>query len=229
MIKLKKWGDVRVAFSDLSNFLIKNTKTIMEYSENHFTLVLLAVGISLAVWVPVGLLLTKSDKWAARVLGLANTIFCIPSLSMFAILVTIPVFGLGRKSALFALVLYAMMPLIRSVYDGVKNVDRNVIEAAKGMGMSTKRILIEILVPLGMPIIFAGFRVTVVMTTGIAAIATYIGERNLGRFIQEGLVRSNTPMMVTGALIISVIAIGLDTTLGLIEKRIVPKGLRISR
>jgi len=215
-----------VTLQDFLNFLMKNTETIIEYTGNHFTLVLSAVMISLVIWVPIGLLLTKSDKWAARVLGLANTIFCIPSLSMFAILVAIPFFGLGRKSALLALVLYAMMPLIRSVYDGVKNVDRSVIEAARGMGMSTGRILREILVPLGMPIIFAGFRITVVMTTGIAAIATYIGERNLGRFISEGLVRSNTPMMVTGALIISVIAIGLDTILGVIEKWIVPKGLR---
>jgi len=204
--------------------MTKNTGTILEYTQNHFTLVLLAVTISLVIWVPVGLLLTKSEKWAARVLTLANTIFCIPSLSMFAILVAIPFFGLGRKSALFALVLYAMMPLIRNVYYGVKSVDHNVIEAAKGMGMSSGRIMREILVPLAMPIIFTGFRITVVMTTGIAAIATYIGERNLGRFISEGLVRSNTPMMVTGALIISVIAVGLDTILGAIEKRIVPKG-----
>ena len=218
-----------MTLTDFLNFLTKNKETIVEYTGNHFTLVLSAVLISLVIWVPVGLLLTKNDKWAARVLGLANTIFCIPSLSMFAILVAIPFFGLGRKSALFALVLYAMMPLIRSVYDGVKNVDRSVIEAARGMGMSTGRILREILVPLGMPIIFAGFRITVVMTTGIAAIATYIGERNLGRFISEGLVRSNTPMMVTGALIISVIAIGLDTILGTIEKWIVPKGLRLNR
>ncbi len=217
-----------MTFKDLLNFLMQNKEKIIEYTGNHFTLVLSAVMISLVIWVPIGLLLTKSDKWAARVLGLANTIFCIPSLSMFAILVAIPSFGLGRKSALFALVLYAMMPLIRSVYDGVKNVDRNVIEAARGMGMSNGRILREILVPLGMPIIFAGFRITVVMTTGIAAIATYIGERNLGRFISEGLVRSNTPMMVTGALIISVIAIGLDTILGIIEKRIIPKGLRLN-
>jgi len=214
-----------VTLTDFLNFLMKNTATIIEYTGNHFTLVLSAVMISLVIWVPIGLLLTKSDKWAARVLGLANTIFCIPSLSMFAILVVIPFFGLGRKSALLALVLYAMMPLIRSVYDGVKNVDRNVIEAARGMGMSNGRILREILVPLGMPIIFAGFRITVVMTTGIAAIATYIGERNLGRFISEGLVRSNTPMMVTGALLISVIAIGLDTILGVLERWIVPKGI----
>ena len=217
-----------MTFKDLLNFLMQNKEKIIEYTGNHFTLVLSAVMIFLVIWVPVGLLLTKSDKWAARVLVMANTIFCIPSLSMFAILVAIPYFGLGRKSALFALVLYAMMPLLRSVYDGVKNVDRNVIEAARGMGMSNGRILREILVPLGMPIIFAGFRITVVMTTGIAAIATYIGERNLGRFISEGLVRSNTPMMVTGALIISVIAIGLDTILGIIEKRIIPKGLRLN-
>ncbi|WP_407306967.1 ABC transporter permease [Desulfosporosinus sp. SB140] len=218
-----------MTLEDFINFITRNTGTIIEYSSNHFTLVLTAVLISLVIWIPVGLLLTKSDKWAARVLALANTIFCIPSLSMFAILVAIPFFGLGRKSALFALVLYAMMPLIRSVYDGVKNVDRNVIEAAKGMGMSSGRIMREILLPLGIPIIFAGFRITVVMTTGIAAIATYIGERNLGRFISEGLVRSNTPMMVTGALIISVIAVGLDTILGGIEKLIVPRGLRLNR
>jgi len=211
------------------DFIMKNKDTILEYTGNHFTLVLSAVLISLVIWVPVGLLLTKSDRCAARILGLANTIFCIPSLSMFAILVSIPFFGLGRKSALLALVLYAMMPLIRSVYDGVKSVDRNVIEAARGMGMSQRRIMWEILVPLGWPIIFAGFRITVVMTTGIAAIATYIGERNLGRFISEGLVRSNTPMMVTGAIIISGIAIALDTILGGLEQWTVPKGLRHSR
>lgn len=201
----------------------------MEYTENHFTLVLSAVVISLLIWVPIGLLLTKNDKWAARVMALANTIFCIPSLSLFAIMVTIPALGLGRKSALLALVLYAMMPLIRNVYDGVKNVDRNVIEAAKGMGMSSGRIMREIQLPLGLPVIFAGFRITVVMTTGIAAIATYIGERNLGRFIQEGLVRSNTSMIIMGALIISVIAIALDTILGAVEKLVIPKGLRIRR
>ncbi|GAB6171278.1 ABC transporter permease [Paradesulfitobacterium aromaticivorans] len=214
---------------NLVDFFQRNTKTIMEYTENHFTLVLSAVVISLLIWVPVGLLLTKNDKWAARVMALANTIFCIPSLSLFAIMVTIPALGLGRKSALLALVLYAMMPLIRNVYDGVKNVDRDVIEAAQGMGMSSGRIMREIQLPLGMPVIFAGFRITVVMTTGIAAIATYIGERNLGRFIQEGLVRSNTSMIIMGALIISIIAIALDTILGAVEKMVIPKGMKVRR
>lgn len=214
---------------NLMEFYSRNTHTIWEYTENHFEVVLIAVAISLVIWVPLGILLSKSDKWAKRVIGLANIIFCIPSLSLFAIFVMIPFLGLGRQSAVLALVLYAMMPLIRNVYDGVKNVDKNVLEAAKGMGMSSGKVMREIQLPLGMPVIMAGFRITVVMTTGIAAIATYIGERNLGRFIAEGLVRSNTEMILTGAILISVIAIGLDTILGFLEKKVVPRGLRVRR
>lgn len=195
-------------------FIQDNIPLILEYTEAHFSLVLWAVLISLVLWVPVGVLITRSEKWANRVLGIANTIFCIPSLSLFAVMVTIPFLGLGRRSALVALVLYAMMPLVRNVYQGIKVVDKSIIEAARGMGMNSWRILWEIQLPLAMPVIFAGFRITVVMTTGIAAIATYIGERNLGRLISEGLTRFNVEMIVDGALLISLIAIVLDTVLG---------------
>ncbi len=210
-------------------FIQDNIPLILEYTKAHFSLVLWAVLISLVLWVPVGVLITRSEKWANRVLGIANTIFCIPSLSLFAVMVTIPFLGLGRRSALVALVLYAMMPLVRNVYQGVKVVDKSVIEAARGMGMNYWRILWEIQLPLATPVIFAGFRITVVMTTGIAAIATYIGERNLGRLISEGLTRFNIEMIVDGALLIAFIAIALDTMLGALEKKIVPRGLRVHR
>ncbi|MCG8403454.1 MAG: ABC transporter permease [Firmicutes bacterium] len=211
------------------DYIQRNSGLMMEYAQNHFALVLAAVVISLLLWVPVGVLITKSEKWATRVLGIANTIFCIPSLSLFAVMVTIPFLGLGTRSALVALVLYAMMPLVRNVYQGVKVVDKNVIEAARGMGMSNWRILWEIQLPLATPVIFAGLRITVVMTTGIAAISTYIGERNLGRLISDGLTRYNVEMIVVGALFIAVIAIALDAVMGALEKRLVPKGLRIGR
>jgi osmoprotectant transport system permease protein len=214
---------------DYIHYLQRNASLMLEYTGNHFSLVLTAVAISLLLWVPAGVLITKNEKWANRVLSIANTIFCIPSLSLFAVMVTIPFLGLGRLSALIALVLYAMMPLVRNVYQGIKVVDKNIIEAARGMGMSSWRILMEIQLPLATPVIFAGFRITVVMTTGIAAIATYIGERNLGRLIAEGLTRYNVEMIIDGALLIAVIAIGLDTLLGLVEKRLVPKGLRVHR
>ncbi|WP_027366115.1 ABC transporter permease [Desulfotruncus alcoholivorax] len=210
-------------------YMIRNFSMIMEYTENHFSLVLAAVIISLLLWVPVGVLITRNEKLASMVLNIANTIFCIPSLSLFAVMVTIPALGLGRRSALVALVLYSMMPLGRNVYQGVKVVDKSVIEAARGMGMNSWRILWEIQLPLATPVIFAGFRIAVVMTTGIAAIATYIGERNLGRLIAEGLTRFNIEMIVSGALLIALIAIALDTVLGIIEKQIVPKGLKVRR
>ncbi len=214
---------------DYIDYMMRNSGLLTEYARNHFSLVLSAVLISLLLWVPVGVVITRNEKWAGRVLGIANTIFCIPSLSLFAVMVAIPFLGLGRRSALIALVLYAMMPLVRNVYQGVKVVDKSVIEAARGMGMNSWRILWEIQLPLATPVIFAGFRITVVMTTGIAAIATYIGERNLGRLIAEGLTRYNVEMIVVGALLIAFIAIVLDSVLGAIEKRMVPRGLRVRR
>lgn len=209
------------------NFLQSNWPTILAYARTHFSLVLETAVISLLLWLPVGILITRNDKVAAQVLNLANTIFCIPSLAMFSIFVTIPGMGLGRTSSLTALVLYAMMPMVRNVYQGIKMVDKSVIEAAKGMGMNYWRILWEIQLPLAIPVIFAGFRITVVISTGIAAIAAYIGERNLGRLITIGLGDFNIEMIVVGALMISLIAILLDTGLGAVEKQLVPRGLRI--
>lgn len=211
------------------SFFIDNISFISKYAATHFSLIFCAVIISLLLWLPVGVLISRNEKLANTVLGIANTLYCIPSLALFSFLVTIPAFGLGRKSALLALVLYAMMPLVRNVYQGIKIVDKSVIEAARGMGMNSWRILREIQLPLAAPVIFAGFRITVVMTTGVAAIAAYIGEKNLGRLITVGLNGYNVEMIVTGALLIALIAIVLDTVLGFFERMMIPRGLRIRR
>lgn len=210
-------------------YLQKNTDVIIQYTQTHFILVFWAVFISLILWLPLGIFMSTNEKMAAKISTIANTIFCIPSLSLFALFVVIPFLGIGRRSALLALVLYAMMPLIGNVYRGMKLVDKTVLEAAKGMGMSAKRVLFEIQLPLAAPVIFAGFRTTVVMTTGIAAVATYIGEKNLGRIIMLGLAKPSLEMIVDGAVLISLVAILLDTLLGMVEKKMVPKGIRISQ
>jgi len=213
----------------LVKFIDENLPMILEYLNNTFVLVLWATLLSLLIWIPVGIIISKNQKWAAAVMGTANVIFCIPSLALFTILITVPALGISRKSALTALVLYSMMPLVRSVYQGIKGVNQAVIEAAKGMGMSSRRILFEIELPLASPVIFSGFRVTVVMITGISTIATYIGERNLGRLISHGLQRQNMEMIVLGALLISIIAVILDSLLELAGAKVVPKGLRLER
>ncbi len=215
--------------SDLLKYMVENASIILNYTETHFSLIFSAVIISLLLWIPVGILISRNEKLAGIVLGIANTIFCIPSLALFAVFVTVPFLGLGRSSALLALVLYAMMPMVINVYQGIKIVDKNVIEAAKGMGMNSGQILKEIQFPLAVPVMFAGVRITVVMSTGIAAIAAYIGERNLGRLITEGLTRNNIEMILTGAILVALIAIFFDTVLGAFEKMLVPKGLKIRR
>lgn len=211
---------------DLIEYINKNSPVIIEYFKNHFTLVLSAIILSMLIWVPVGIFISKNKKLAKLTMEIANSIFCIPSLALFAVIITIPFLGLGRKSALTALILYSMMPMVRSVYHGIIGVDETIIEAARGMGMNSRQILFEIKLPLAVPVIFSGFRVTVVMTTGIAAIATYIGERNLGRLISHGLARSNIQMVIVGAGIISIIAVILDSLLGIAEKKLLHKGLR---
>ena len=201
-------------------FVNKNSDMIKEYMINHFSLSILALIISLVVWIPVGIYITKNEKIASRIMEISNICYCIPSLALFSVLITVPFLGLGRKSALFALVIYSMMPLVRSVYSGIKNVDKSVIEAARGMGMSNKHIFYEVQLPLAAPAVFGGFRTITVMIVSTASLATYIGEKNLGRLISQGLSRGNIEMVVVGAIMISLIAIILDNILALIERKI---------
>ncbi len=204
--------------------MLNNSHRIVEYSLNHLTLVLTVTGIALALWIPTGLLISRYERFSGLTMALGNLLFCIPSLSLFGIFMTVPHLGLGRRSAVLALVLYAMMPLVRNVYRGIKSVDRHVVEAGRGMGMSNLEILWQIQLPLAWPIIFAGIRVTVVLVTGIATIATYIGERNLGRLIQHGITRSNAEMIIAGAILVSILALLLDYLLGRVERRLISPG-----
>jgi osmoprotectant transport system permease protein len=199
----------------------------MEYTRNQFELILIVMAISLLIWAPVGILISQKRSLAPKVISLANVLYCIPSLSLFVVFVSIPGLGIGRKSAVLALVLYAMMPLVRNVYQGLVGVDKNIIEEAQGMGMNRRQIIGEILIPLAMPVMFAGFRVTMVMTASIATIAVYTGEKNLGRFIINGLSRANVEMIVVGGLTVCIITVLLDAVLAQLEKIVIPRGLRV--
>ncbi len=119
--------------SNVFYFIVNNNSRIMEYAGNHLSLVLIVLAFSLVLWISVGLIISKYDRYANSVIGLANILFVIPSISLFGLFVTIPQLGLGRKSAALALILYAMMPLVRNVYRGVKSVDRWVIDAGRGI------------------------------------------------------------------------------------------------
>lgn len=205
---------------NLISYFQREQTFIIDCIINSVELISWALVISLLVWFPIGVLIFYNKTAAKIVLGVANLIFCIPSLAMFSIMVTIPFLGIGRTSALLALVLYAMMPLLKSIYAGLSSVDESIIEAAKGMGMDKLTILREVRLPLATRSIFSGFRVSTIMIIGLSTIATYIGERNIGRIISTGLAREDMDMILSGTLLISVIAIVIDLILEFIESKI---------
>ncbi|EFI35377.1 binding-protein-dependent transport systems inner membrane component [Desulfonatronospira thiodismutans ASO3-1] len=211
---------------DIINFTLNNAGLVLEYTFNHLSLVLIVLLISLALWISTGLIISWHDRLAGTVISLSNILFCIPSISLFGLFMTMPGFGLGRNTAVVVLVIYAMMPLVRSVYLGVKSVDASVVDAGKGMGMTPLQILLQIRIPMAWPMIFAGMRVSIVIVTGIATMATFIGEKNLGRLIHQGITRGDSDMIITGAIIVACMALLLDFIMARIQRRVISPGLR---
>ncbi len=207
-------------------FILDNTALVFEYTINHISLVVTVLLFSLALWITAGLLVSCYDRLSGAVIGLGSIVFCIPSISLFGFFMTVPGLGLGRRTAVLVLVIYAMMPLVRSVVMGIRSVDKAVVDAGRGMGMKPLQILFKIQVPMAWPAVFAGIRVTVVLITGIATMATFIGERNLGRLIHQGITRGDADMIIAGAVVVSLIALLLDYIMGRIEKKITSPGLR---
>lgn len=211
---------------NFTGFIRDNSGLVLAYTANHISLVIGVLLLSLALWITTGLLISRHARLAGAVIGLGNVVFCIPSISLFGLFMSVPGLGLGRRTATVVLVLYAMMPLIRSVHTGIRSVDAAVVDAGKGMGMTSLQLLLKIQLPMAWPAVFAGIRVTLVLITGIATMATFIGERNLGRLIHQGITRGDADMIVAGALIVSLIALLLDYLMGRIERIIISPGLR---
>lgn len=216
-------------FTIYALFFERYGSKLIEYTINQFELIGIVMILSLLLWVPFGIFLTRHRKYAQKVFTVANFIYCIPSLALFSIFVAIPMLGLGRTTAVVAMVLYTMMPMMRNIYVGILGVDKAVIEAAMGIGMNRNQILTQVQLPLAMPVMFAGFRVTMIMTTGMSTIAVFIGENNLGRFIFTGLQRSYTEMLIVGSVALCVISLVMDYALAYLEKKMVPKGMRVKR
>ena len=188
----------------------------------HLWLVGLAILIATAVAMPAGILLTRKPGLRRWVLGFANMVQTIPSLALFGFLIPLPfIGGIGPRSAIVALVLYALLPMIRNTYAGITAVDRAVREAAMAMGMTDGQILRLVELPLAARTIMAGLRVATVTGIGVATVATLIGAGGLGDFIYRGLQTVNVGLILLGAVPAALMALAADFGLGLIEKRLV--------
>jgi osmoprotectant transport system permease protein len=193
---------------------------ILNLTSEHLVLVLTAMSLAVAIGIPLGILLTRRVAWRGPVLGIANILQTIPSLALFGFLIPIPLIGgIGPRTAIVALVVYALLPILRNTLAGILGVDAAVRESAVAMGMTDAQILRQVELPLAARTILAGIRVATVTTVGTATIAAAIGGGGLGVFIFRGVASVDTVQILAGAVPAALIALASDGGLGWIERR----------
>jgi osmoprotectant transport system permease protein len=202
-------------------FFISHQKEIWVATREHLTLVFIAMLIAIAVALPVGMFIVGRPRLQSVALGLANIFQTIPSLALFGFLIPIPFLGgIGTRTAVVALVLYALLPILRNTCVGLSGVDPVVLEAAQAMGMTERQILFRVRVPLARSILIAGIRTSTVITIGVATIAAAIGAGGLGVFIFRGVAMVSNAVILAGAVPAALLALSADYLLGWLERRL---------
>lgn len=202
-------------------FLLQNRGEVLVLTLEHIVLVAVAMLIAVVLGVPLGIAITRRGRLRRWVLGAANVFQTVPSLALFGFLIPVPLLGgIGSRTAVVALVLYALLPVIRNTYAGIAGVDPAVIEAARGMGMTDRQLLRYVELPLALGVIMAGIRVATVISVGIATIAAAIGAGGLGTYIFRGLAMVNNQVILAGAVPAALLALVADFSLGWVEHRL---------
>jgi len=194
---------------------------LLQLTGEHLVLVLSAMAVAMLIGVPLGILLTRRPVLRQWLLGLASVMQTIPSLALFGFLIPIPfIGGIGKRTVIIALVLYALLPILRNTFVGIMSVDAAVCESAIAMGMTGGQMLRQVQLPLAAPTILAGIRVATVTTIGTATIAAAIGGGGLGVFIFRGVASVDTAQILAGAVPAALIALAADGGLGWVERKL---------
>lgn len=213
-----------VTFTTLKDFLFNRHEEILKLLMEHIQLTTIAVLIAILIGIPLGVLIAHYKKAATPVLGFANVVQAIPSLALLGFL--IPILGIAEKPAIVMVVLYSLLPIIKNTYTALVNIDLDLLEAAKGMGMTKRQILFKVQIPLATPVIMTGIRISAVLAVGLMTIAAFIGAGGLGDLVFRGLQSVNNNMIIWGALPACFLALAMDLMIGALEKLTIPKGIK---
>ncbi len=211
---------------DLLSFFWGHRAQIGGFLLEHVLLTAIAVALAVFFAVPLGIFLTRRETFAGPILGATGILQTIPSLALLAFMIPIPGLGLGARSAIAALFLYALLPIVRNTYTGIREVDSDLTEAAVAMGLTSWQVLVRIELPLATRTIMAGVRTATVISIGVATLAAFVGAGGLGDPIVTGLQLDNIHMILSGAIPAALLAIAVDFGLGRLETLLVPRGLR---
>lgn len=204
-------------FHQVIDIYIQRRDWFLELILQHIGLALISILLAGSIGLLLGLWIAEHDRFSPAVLTMANVFYTIPSISLLGML--IPFIGIGNKTAVVALTIYGIMPMVRNTYAGIRGVSEEVITAARGMGSTDTQIMMKIKLPLALGVIIAGVRNMVVMTISSAAIASFIGAGGLGVAIYRGITLYNTALTFGGSLLIALLALISDLLLGRLEKR----------
>ena len=206
--------------SELLHFFWARRGEIAALTGQHVVIVAAAAAIAVAIGVPLGVLLTRRPRLARPVLAVSNVVQTIPSLALFGFLIPIPLLGgIGARTAIVALVVYSLLPILRNTHAGIRSVDPAVVEAATGLGMTDRQRLVSVELPLALPVVLAGIRIAVVVGIGLATIAAAIGAGGLGVLIYRGVATVDHRLILAGAIPAALLALAADFLLGRVEKR----------
>ncbi len=206
------------------NFLTQNRYEVATLTLEHLWIVGVSTVLAVIIGIPLGVLITRKRSLHKPVIAVANIIQTIPSLALFGFLLPAPWIGeRAERLAILALTLYALLPLIRNTYVGITSVDRAIVDAARGMGLTDWQLLYKVELPLAASVILAGIRVALVISIGLATIAAAIGAGGLGELIFRGLAMVNNSVILAGAIPAALMALLADSILGWLEKRFTPQ------
>ena len=208
-------------------FLQEYGSQLLSKALEHFYISMFALLLAIVVAVPLGILLSKTQRTANVVLTVAGVLQTIPTLAVLAIM--IPIFGVGKTPAIVALFIYVLLPILNNTVLGVKNIDKNVIQAGQSMGMTKFQLMKDVEMPLALPLIISGIRLSSVYVISWATLASYVGAGGLGDLVFNGLNLYQPPMIISAAIVVTLLALVIDFILSLVEKWVVPKGLKVSR
>lgn len=200
----------------LWGFIVDQQDKLLTQILQHLGLTFLSLFLAIAVGLPLGILIARKKGLASPVLGAAGILQTVPSIALLGFM--IPLFGIGAKPAIVALLIYALLPIIRNTYAGINGVSASVVEAAKALGMNSWQLLVKVELPLAMPVIIAGIRTAAVINVGVATLASFVAAGGLGEFIFGGISLNNTNMILSGAIPAAFLAILLDQLIAVIQK-----------
>lgn len=208
-------------FNEIISLFQEKSSFFINLLWQHLQISFITVIIACVIGLIMGIIISEYKNSSKYVLGIINFLYTIPSISLLGFL--IPFSGIGNKTAIIALTIYALLPMVRNTFTGIENIDKAIIEAATGMGSTRWQIIYQVKLPLALPVIMSGIRNMVTMTIALAGIASFIGAGGLGVAIYRGITTNNTAMTIIGSLLIAIFALVTDGILAVVEKRILSK------